>query len=120
MLKEASVRKLEQSARRNGLQRNISRYILWSPALHFSLCLFGLLSLWYLIARFALVPRYMLPSPLAVAKAFSRYYHTLFLDSYMTIRNAAAGLGLALLVAVVIAAILVHSRVLLNMILPLI
>jgi NitT/TauT family transport system permease protein len=78
----------------------------------------ALLVLWQLVLRIFRVPRFMLPSPLAVAKAVIARFPSLLTSFFITAEEAAGGLLASIAVGVLVALIFAQSRWIRRMLYP--
>lgn len=62
--------------------------------------------IWFLCNNFELVPAYMLPSPLDVAKAFINNFSVMFKQAAVTLQEAIYGLGIGIMLAFIVAALM--------------
>ncbi len=62
--------------------------------------------IWFLCNNFELVPAYMLPSPLDVAKAFINNFSVMLKQAAVTLQEAIYGLGIGIMLAFIVAALM--------------
>lgn len=62
--------------------------------------------IWFLCNNFEIVPAYMLPSPLDVAKAFIDNFDVMLKQAAVTLQEAIYGLGIGIVLAFVVAALM--------------
>lgn len=62
--------------------------------------------IWFLCNNFELVPAYMLPSPLDVAKAFINNFSIMLKQAAVTLQEAIYGLGIGIVLAFIVAALM--------------
>ncbi len=62
--------------------------------------------IWFLCNNFELVPAYMLPSPLDVAKAFINSFSVMLKQAAVTLQEAIYGLGIGIMLAFIVAALM--------------
>ena len=62
--------------------------------------------IWFLCTIFELVPAYMLPSPLDVAKAFINNFSVMLKQAAVTLQEAIYGLGIGIMLAFIVAALM--------------
>ena len=62
--------------------------------------------IWFLCNIFELVPAYMLPSPLDVAKAFINNFSVMLKQAAVTLQEAIYGLGIGIMLAFIVAALM--------------
>ena len=62
--------------------------------------------IWFLCNNFELVPAYMLPSPLDVAKAFINNFSVRLKQAAVTLQEAIYGLGIGIMLAFIVAALM--------------
>ncbi|MCI9145851.1 MAG: ABC transporter permease [Eubacterium sp.] len=62
--------------------------------------------IWFLCNNFELVPAYMLPSPLDVAKAFINNFSIMLKQAAVTLQEAIYGLGIGIMLAFIVAALM--------------
>ncbi|TMJ28107.1 MAG: ABC transporter permease, partial [Alphaproteobacteria bacterium] len=83
-----------------------------------TLSLLGTLALWELLVRLSGIPAFILPAPSAIfAEAATRYPLYLY-NSWITFYEMVVGFLLAAVVGVLIAVVIVYSRIARNMIYP--
>jgi NitT/TauT family transport system permease protein len=80
--------------------------------------LFGMVALWQLIVILFPIPAFILPGPLAVWKTAAAFGHNWIPHAIATISVALTGFGIAIVVGVLLAIIIVHSRVLAQILTP--
>ena len=78
-----------------------------------------LIVLWAAACGFEAVPAYMLPSPADVARAFINDFPTMMAHSATTLSEAAAGLGIGIVLAFIAASLMDRFSLLYNAIYPL-
>lgn len=78
-----------------------------------------LIVIWAAACGFEAVPSYMLPSPADVARAFVNDFSTMMAHSATTLSEAAAGLGIGIVLAFITAALMDRFSLLYNAIYPL-
>jgi len=78
------------------------------------------LAAWYLYVQFGHVPTYVLPPPLAVATRLWTQRELIGMHLQVTLLETLAGLALGTLLALAIAVIVVHSRVLSDLLYPIV
>lgn len=62
--------------------------------------------IWFLCNNFEIVPAYMLPSPLDVAKAFADNFTVMLKQAAVTLQEAIYGLGIGIVLAFIVAALM--------------
>lgn len=62
--------------------------------------------IWYLCSDFEIVPAYMLPSPSDVAKAFINNFTIMMKQAAVTLQEAVYGLGIGIILAFIVSAIM--------------
>lgn len=62
--------------------------------------------IWFLCNNFEIVPAYMLPSPLDVAKAFINNFDVMLKQAAVTLQEAIYGLGIGIVLAFIVAALM--------------
>ncbi len=62
--------------------------------------------IWFLCNNFEIVPAYMLPSPLDVAKAFAHNFTVMLKQAAVTLQEAIYGLGIGIVLAFIVAALM--------------
>ncbi|MDE5974640.1 MAG: ABC transporter permease [Eubacterium sp.] len=62
--------------------------------------------IWFLCNNFEIVPAYMLPSPLDVAKAFADNFMVMLKQAAVTLQEAIYGLGIGIVLAFIVAALM--------------
>lgn len=65
-----------------------------------------IISIWYLCNNFEVVPAYMLPSPIDVAKAFIDNFDVMLKQAAVTLQEAIYGLGIGIVLAFIVAALM--------------
>jgi NitT/TauT family transport system permease protein len=80
--------------------------------------LFGMVALWQLIVILFPIPAFILPGPLAVWKTAAAFGANWIPHAIATISVALTGFGIAIVVGVLLAIIIVHSRVLAQILTP--
>jgi NitT/TauT family transport system permease protein len=80
--------------------------------------LFGMVALWQLIVVLFPIPAFILPGPLAVWKTAAAFGANWIPHAIATISVALTGFGIAIVVGVLLAIIIVHSRVLAQILTP--
>jgi NitT/TauT family transport system permease protein len=80
--------------------------------------LFGMVALWQLLVILFPIPAFILPGPLAVWKTAAAFGANWIPHAIATISVALTGFGIAIVVGVLLAIIIVHSRVLAQILTP--
>ncbi len=81
--------------------------------------LFVLFTLWAALSYFEVLPKYMLPSPLQVIKAFFVDRNILLEHTLVSLGEAFLGLGIGIIFAFISAILMDHSKILYDMLYPL-
>ena len=87
----------------------------WQPLIPITI----LLALWQILSMSGLIPGYMLPGPLRVAKAFASDFPLLMGHLWRTLQEAAAGLFLAIAASLILAIVMDANRFLNQAVTPL-
>lgn len=74
--------------------------------------------IWFLCNNFEIVPAYMLPSPLDVARAFTDNFTVMLRQAAVTLQEAVYGLGIGIVLAFIVAALMDRFRFLKKAIYP--
>lgn len=74
--------------------------------------------IWFLCNNFEIVPAYMLPSPLDVARAFIDNFSVMLKQAAVTLQEAIYGLGIGIVLAFIVAALMDRFRFLRKAIYP--
>ena len=80
----------------------------------------GVVGFWKLVVTSFSVPPYIMPPPEAAAQAFIANINLIGLALFFTLRNAAAGLSVAFIIAILLAAIFVSSKRVMHAVLPIV
>lgn len=71
-----------------------------------SIALAVIILIWYLCSDFEIVPAYMLPSPTDVAKAFVNNFSIMMKQAAVTLQEAVYGLGIGIVLAFIVSALM--------------
>lgn len=70
------------------------------------IALAAVILIWFICCNFEVVPAYMLPSPVAVAKAFADNFTIMMKQAAYTLQEAVYGLGIGIVLAFIVAALM--------------